>query len=497
MNLGARSIIGVASLLAFLAAGAAFAEAGRVVFAVGDVAALRGTARVPLAAGATIDVGDTIVTAVQSHAQLRFSDDALVALKPESEFRIERYNFDGHQDGTEIAVFRLVKGGFRTLTGQIGKISSDRYQLLTTQATIGIRGTHYQVQVCAPEQCHEGESAARAGMYGGVYEGRIAVANGFGTDDFGTDEFFFVPDGGAPQRFLAPPTFLSDKLKPSTTATVAPGEMRTANPRGDDLPAEPLAPFTYLATEDLNLIGPPAQNVTGPLVFVVGSDRYTLELDTTTDPALHLDLAGAGHLIGFVNGDLSAQLGTATLVDTGRDNSPDGLTWGRWQGSGSSIAQTLGSVVVHNDGGNLHYIDGIVATALPGSGQVQYGVIGGTRPTDSGTGQVGTLLSGGTINVNFTTAQLALAGLMAGFGSATYTLGGTASIVNGAFSTNGNGATGVCNGAGCQALIAGNFVGFFAGPGGIGIGLDYYFNTRSGSVIEGVAAYHRCPGSKC
>ena len=103
-------------------------EAGKVVFAVGDVAALRGTARVPLAAGATFDAGDTIVTAAQSHAQLRFTDDALVALKPDSEFRIERYNFDGSQDGTEVAVFRLVKGGFRTLTGQIGKISSDRYQ---------------------------------------------------------------------------------------------------------------------------------------------------------------------------------------------------------------------------------------------------------------------------------------------------------------------------------------------------------------------------------
>ena len=91
-----------------LAANVAFGEAGKVVFAVGDVAALRGASRIPLSAGSTIDAGDTIVTAAQSHVQLRFSDDALVALKPDSEFRIERYNFAGQQDGTEIAVFRLV-----------------------------------------------------------------------------------------------------------------------------------------------------------------------------------------------------------------------------------------------------------------------------------------------------------------------------------------------------------------------------------------------------
>jgi hypothetical protein len=497
MDLRGRSIIGLCALAALLGCGAAFGEAGKVVFAVGDVAALRGTARVPLVAGTTFDAGDTIVTGAQSHAQLRFTDDALVALKPDSELRIERYNFDGRQDGTEIAVLRLVKGGFRTLTGQIGKISGDRYQLLTTQATIGIRGTHYLVQLCAPEQCHEGEAAVRAGMYGGVYDGRIAVANAFGQDEFGTNEFFFVPDGESPQRFLAPPTFLSDKLKPQTTAVkVAKGDMRIANPLGDDLPEPPLSPFTFQATEDLNLIPLPVAT-SGPFAIVVGSDRDTLELDTTTDPALHLDFNGARQLTGFVNGSLSAQLGTAMLVDAGRDNSPDGLSWGRWQGPGSSIAQTLGNTVVHNDGGNLHYIYGVVATALPGSGQVQYAPVGGTRPTDSASGQVGALLSGGTISVNFTTAQLALAGLMAGFGSATYTLSGTASIVNGAFSTSGGGATGGCSGAGCQALIAGNFLGFFAGPGGTGIGLDYYFNTRTGSVLEGVAAYRQCPGGKC
>ena len=476
-----------------LAASAAFAQAGKVVFAIGDVTAVRGAARVPLAAGSPIEAGDTIVTAAQSHAQLRFSDDALVALKPDSEFRIERYNFAGGQDGMEIAVFRLVKGGFRTLTGQIGKLSGDRYQLLTTQATIGIRGTHYQVQICAPEQCLNGNTAARSGMYGAVYDGRIAVANAFGAGEFGLDELFYVPDGEAPIRWLAPPLFLSDKLKPRTSTSKATGDLRFAKvPENELRPAVPDPGFVYVATEDLDRFGFAAGRT-----IVVGSDRDTLEFDRTTDPRLRLSIDPEGRLTRFENATLVASVGSAAILDTGRDDSPSGLNWGRWQGSGSSIAQSLGSEIVHNDGGNLHYIYGTVATALPNSGQVQYAALGGTRPTDSGTGQVGTLVSGGTINVNFTAAQLALSGLAVGFGGATYSMGGTANIANGAFTTSGVGASGNCSGAGCQSLIASNFTGFFAGPGGVGIGLDYYFNTRNGGVIEGVAGYKQCLAGKC
>ncbi|HTS23909.1 MAG TPA: FecR domain-containing protein [Casimicrobiaceae bacterium] len=495
MNRCLRHLILIASFPLFgLAAGAALAQAGKVVFAVGDVVAVRGASRVPLSAGSPLEVGDTIVTAAQSHAQLRFSDDALVALKPDSEFRIERYSFSGHDDGTEVAVFRLVKGGFRTLTGQIGKLSGDRYQLLTTQATIGIRGTHYQVQICGPRQCMDNGQAAKSGMYGAVYEGRIAVANAFGAEEFGIDELFYVPDGEAPLRWLAPPLFLSDKLTPRTSSAKSEGgDLRFGKVPDSEVNAAIPAPgFTYLATEDLDRI-----SLTNGVTALVGSDRDTLELDRTTDPNLKLTIDAQGRLTGFENASLTASLGSASIVDSGHDDSSTGLNWGRWQGSGSTIAQRLGNDIVHNDGGNLHYIYGTTATALPTSGQVQYAALGGTRPTDSGTGQVGTLLSGGTISVNFTTAQLALSGLSVGFANATYTMGGTASIANGAFATAGIGATGACSGAGCQPLIASNFTGFLAGPGGAGIGLDYYFNTRTGGVIEGVAGYKQCPGGKC
>lgn len=485
-----------------IAANGAFAQtAGKILLAVGEVNAVRGSERVRLAAGATVGVGDSVVTGTDSYAQIRFSDDALVALKPETEFRIERFNFAGKQDGSEVAIFRLVRGGFRTLTGQIGKLNRDQYQLLTTQATIGIRGTHYQVQICAAGQCKNRGTDVGAGMYGGTYEGGVIVANGFGSGEFGADEFFYVPDGQAPLRWLGPPDFLSDKLERRTrVARSAPTELRFAKvPETAPAPALPQSPFTFLATEDLGSgLFAPGQTI------VVGSDRYTLELDATSNPDLHLGIVD-GALHSFRNGSLAADLGSASLTDVGSDGSSSSrfavgssLNWGRWSGPGSTIAQTLGTQVVHNDGGDLHYIYGTTATALPTSGQVAYAVVGGTRPTDSGTGAVGTLVSAGTVNVNFTTAQLALSGLTAGFSNANYTMSGTASIVDARFSTGGvGGAATACAGGSCQPLVAGNFTGFFAGPGGSGVGIDYYFNTRTGSVIEGVVGYRKCGAGGC
>jgi hypothetical protein len=488
-----RALAALALACCMLATGSALAQvAGKVVLAVGDVVAVRGGERVRLAGGAAISVGDAIVTGPQSHAQLRFSDAALVALKPESEFRIETFAFTGEADGSERAVFRLVRGGFRTVTGSIGLVNKDRYQVLTTQATIGIRGTHYTLQSCATGQCVTGGETAPAGLYGGVFDGIVAVSNAFRAEDYVAGEYFFVPDDEPPQRRISPPDFLSSRLEGRGRAEVpAPAQLRFSSvPESALPPALPEPPFTYMVTEDRNLLT--LQLTRG---IVVGSDRYTLELDTTKNPAVALGLDSAGRMTSFANGALTANLGGAAIVDTGSDGTVADLNWGRWEGKDSTIVQRLpdGSTV-NNNGGNLHYIYGNLSPSLPSSGQFTYVPVGGTRPTDSATGATGTLVSGGTINVDFGVARLALTGLTVGFTNATYTMSGTTGITNGLFSTSGAGASVGCAGIGCRPLVAGNFAGFFAGPSGAGIGLDYFFNTRGGGVLEGVAGYRKCAG---
>ncbi len=488
----------VFAALLMLCAAAVQAQAGRIVLAVGDVVAVRGADRVRLAAGANVAAGDAVVTGADSHAQIRFADDALVALKPDTEFRIEQFVFNGRADGNERAVFRLVRGGFRTVSGQIGKVDHDRYSVLTTQATIGIRGTHYLLQICADGQCRDApdEPPAQPGLYGGVLEGAVGVDTPFGNSVFGIREYFFVPDGQGPQRWLAPRTFLTDALNTTTkVATTTPVDLEFSK-----VPAFPLAfaqpdpPFTYQATEDLNFGSP----IGGSVAWAVGSDRYTLELGTATAGSSPLVLNGTGGMTGFVSPTLNASLGTATLTDVGSAPDAGSLNWGRWEGPGSTISQTLpDGTVVTNNGGNLHYIYGQAATNIPSAGVVSFAPVGGTRPTDSGTGATGTLISGGLVTIDFGAANLSLTGLTVGFTGATYTMSGSTSLVGPLFSTSGVGATASCSGANCQPLVAGNFSGILTGPGVTGIGMDYYFNTRVGGVIEGVVGYGRCSTPKC
>ncbi|BBB25817.1 FecR family protein [Amphritea japonica] len=89
---------------------------------------------------------DLLITGEKGLLQLRFSDGSRLALKSSTEFRIAEYSFDPKQSDEGKAIFQLLKGGMRTISGQIGKSHKENYRLETTVATIGIRGTHYGVE---------------------------------------------------------------------------------------------------------------------------------------------------------------------------------------------------------------------------------------------------------------------------------------------------------------------------------------------------------------
>lgn len=479
--------------------------AARVVMAVGDVAAQRGADRAKLTQGSDIRVGDRVTTAVQSHAQLRFSDEALVAMRPESEFLIDGYSFQTPGSGPERAVFRLVKGGFRTVTGQIGRVNRDQYQVLTTQATIGIRGTHYELLICAPLQCVRRDgSAAAAGLYGGVYEGRLAVAARGELAEYAAREYFFVPDNDVPQRLLTPPEFMLTRINaPTLRQDIA--ALRLEQPPESTLVRarmpSTLGEDQYQSTEDLNrpvLAPPPPQTPPPPVpppvpppppVFsgIIGAfSGNSTFFDVSTNPGLSVTLNGNG-AVTAITGGFSAMLGTATLADVGQDLTA-GLNWGRWAGAGSTIFAGQTNL----SGQPLHYIYGAAATNLPAAGRVTYNPVGGTLPTMSINGQTGTLVSGGVVVVDFGQAFAQLTGLQVGFTNAVYSMDGVAGLLpGGRFSTNQGAAS--CLGNGCLGITGAGFDGFVVGNTGTGVGLGYNFNIGSGvpNFIRGVVGYRR------
>jgi hypothetical protein len=75
----------------------------------------------------------------------------------------------------------LLKGGLRTISGMIGKAVQSAYEMATSVATIGIRGTEYTVVY--------GQS-----ITGTVAEGRIAVCNSAGCLDVNPGQSYYVKD---------------------------------------------------------------------------------------------------------------------------------------------------------------------------------------------------------------------------------------------------------------------------------------------------------------
>ena len=149
-----------------------------------------------------IFIGDTIITQKKSSVQLRFIDKALLTIKAESKFNIEAYqlaNIDQLKQNK--AIMNLLKGGFRTITGNIGKGNKKAYRVNTPAASIGIRGTNYEVQQ---------ETLDTFVM--AIYSGGIYVQNTAGSINLGFDSdfnFTRVRQGRAPQGLLMPPESLT------------------------------------------------------------------------------------------------------------------------------------------------------------------------------------------------------------------------------------------------------------------------------------------------
>ena len=88
---------------------------------------------------------DIVKTDVKSKAQLRMVDGGMISLKENSELVIAKYDYNAKEQKGSVAM-ELIKGGLRSVTGAI-KAEKGNYQLTTPVGSIGIRGTHYEIEI--------------------------------------------------------------------------------------------------------------------------------------------------------------------------------------------------------------------------------------------------------------------------------------------------------------------------------------------------------------
>lgn len=194
-----------AALLALPVAGAA-ERAGDITLLTGRATAATPTGEIrQLEKNGVVYPGEMISTGPNSYLNIRFTDGGRVLLRPNSRFQIEEYryaaadekpaargNADAPVQEESNALFRLLKGGFRAVTGLIGRENRDNYKVRTPVATIGIRGTDFEARFCDGD-CFDVDPMPQDGLYTGVFQGGINLTNGAGTVDRDAGQFGFVP----------------------------------------------------------------------------------------------------------------------------------------------------------------------------------------------------------------------------------------------------------------------------------------------------------------
>jgi hypothetical protein len=171
------------------------APAGRAGFVKGRVMARASSGRArALASGDAVYTGDTVISDAGAYAVIAFRDDSRVTVLPETEFRVETLDFDSAAPEQGSAVFRLLRGGLRAVTGLIGKRNGRGYRMSTAVATIGIRGTGYDLLcqgVCqnpAPGAGPDGD-----GLFSEVWDGAILID---GVHEVQSGQAVFIADTG-------------------------------------------------------------------------------------------------------------------------------------------------------------------------------------------------------------------------------------------------------------------------------------------------------------
>src|SRR5581483_904601 len=197
--------------------GSAFAQgaaAGRFLSVTGEVKIVDAGGK-PRAAqrGGDFRQGETIVTGPNALAQLRTSDGGLLSVRADTEMKLDKFAYAGENDSNASFLVSLVKGGFRTITGLISRANRDGYRVTTPSATIGIRGTHYELVHVLPQAASQ---QAPAGTYNRVFDGITTIQNKAGILLLVNREqtgFVSLPGNVAPV-LVAPPAQIFGKPTP-------------------------------------------------------------------------------------------------------------------------------------------------------------------------------------------------------------------------------------------------------------------------------------------
>lgn len=483
MKILKRLVVISTALLMMLGSGASWA-AGTVIFVSGTASAQRGKAVVPLTVNVQVKAGDVVQTGVDSLLQLRMDDGGLIALKASSQLSIDSYAAPpaGASSGGRAAL-KLLKGGLRSLTGAIGSLNREEYELQTPVASIGIRGTDYSLLYCSAD-CEQ----APDGLHARVSSGAILITSLSGGELLlGAGEYAWTKDGSSPPRrgLEAPAEMKMDPPPPGPikTSPLTPVPLSADDKAGTKL-LEVEAPFGVELTtiEPLDRLRPDTAEADEPNLFLAHTpgaqdEGVGAQLGVASDASIDSE----GRLNAFNGQDGRYDIGSAQQRDVGFDPST-GIRWGRWSGGEAVVGGVAGTSLQDRSVAWIYAEPFEGAPALPLSGNAEFTLSGNTNPTDTA-GNIG-FLGSASLSADFTN-QTVFSSLTLGIADNVWNAAGSGSLSpdSGLF----GGSYDVTIQGSDSGSSSGSFDGFFL-PGASGAGLGYSLSDGD-RTVSGSAAF--------
>jgi hypothetical protein len=126
---------------------AAWADAiGQIKILSGDVAIVRNNVRSPAQAGDLLEKADTLLTGADGRVGITFIDNSRFSMGPNSQIALEKFTFNPTTQEGEFLT-KVERGTLAVISGQIAHSAQDAMQVKTRTTILGVRGTHFLVQV--------------------------------------------------------------------------------------------------------------------------------------------------------------------------------------------------------------------------------------------------------------------------------------------------------------------------------------------------------------
>ena len=160
--------------------------------------------------GDPVFLGDKVITGEDGYVRLKMVDEAVLDLRCFSIMVIEEYALN---NTSRRSILNLLQGSLRKVTGQIGKLTEDVYELKTPVASVGVRGTEYALRVFQSKGCG-GTLDADDGLYLEVIKGLVDVHNEAGREVIAKGETAYVPlPKSVPEKVKVKPGIIKPVVK--------------------------------------------------------------------------------------------------------------------------------------------------------------------------------------------------------------------------------------------------------------------------------------------